>query len=1007
MRRFSVPILVLLFVAGSVFAQSIPTATLSGKVTADGAALPGVTVSVASPQLQGTRTTETTGAGDYILPLLPAGNYTITYELSGMQKVTRKATLSAARTEVVDIDLRPAAVAESITVTAETPMTAAVESTAVTTNFKQDMVEQLPIQRNLESVALLAPGVAGTGPSDNLIISGAMSFDSLYLVNGAVVNENLRGQTHDLFIEDAIQETTVMTGGAISAEYGHFTGGVISAITKSGGNEFSGSYRANVTNESWNGETPLTIDQDDKVNYVHEGTVGGPFFRDRLWFFGAGRFAEDSEVRQTVMGFARAGDQDANGNPLPVGQVITPKTYENVNEEVRLEGKLTGSLFNKHTVVASYLDIAETETNQTGQTIMDLRSLVPERETPNTLLALNYNGTITDRLFVEAQYSKKDFAFLGGGSRFYDNINGTLMLDRARGTRFWSPTFRNTPEGEQRDIEVYTAKATYFLPTSNLGSHELKVGYEDFNEVRWVNNHQQGSDFRVSIPSSIVRGDQIFPVMPGGSTGNQTRIQWTKIFVESLGSDYTTRSVYLNDRWSLNNHWTFNLGLRYDKNDALSGAHTFTISDDSAFSPRLAAHYDIFGNGRFIVNGSYAQYVGRLSEGAANDADPAGRQSSIQWNYQGPSINSNVNAPTSELIPTDKALEMLFNWFFANGGFDRRPFRTTPSIPGVESVLDPDGLESPMVSEYTIGVGSAIGTRGYARADLVYRNWDGFYTSYRDMSTGRVTDSFGTQFDLSIIRSDSQVYEREYTGVQTQFNYRLFNRLQLGGTYTWSRLVGNVTGEDVGSGPLVGAAGEYPEYRQASWNYPTGYLTGDQRHRARIWGSYDLDTPVGDFNFSLLQNFYSGTRSSVDGDIDPRPFVNNPGYLTPPATVTYYFAGGRGNVKGEDIHRTDLAINYKLRLGAIELFLQPEVINLFNNMGAESWDEEVLTAVDCPPTGTLATSCQGTRLQTFNPFTTEPVEGTHYLKGPDFGKPNSEGDYQQSRTFRFSVGIRF
>jgi hypothetical protein len=87
--------------------------------------------------------------------------------------------------------------------------------------------------------------------------------------------------------------------------------------------------------------------------------------------------------------------------------------------------------------------------------------------------------------------------------------------------------------------------------------------------------------------------------------------------------------------------------------------------------------------------------------------------------------------------------------------------------------------------------------------------------------------------------------------------------------------------------------------------------------------------------------------------------------------------------------------------------VQPEVINLFNAQGVESWDEEVLTAVDCPATGTLASGCQGQRLQQFNPFTDNPVEGTHFIKGPDFGKPDSEGDYQQSRTFRVSVGLRF
>lgn len=1007
MKRLLLVVLVALTFSSAALAQSLPSSTITGKVTTDGAGLPGVTVTVASPNLQGSRSTVTSDAGDYIMPLLPPGNYTVTFELSGMQTVTRSMVLTAARNDRLDVALRPA-VSEFITVTAETPMTAAVESTQVSTNFKQDLIEQLPVSRDLEAVTLLSPGVNNKGPGDNIIISGAMSFDSLYLVNGAIVNENLRGQPHDLFIEDAIQETTILTGG-VAAEYGHFTGGVVSSITKSGGNAFSGSVRSSLTNESWVAKTPFTADQEDKINPFYEVTLGGPFLRDRLWFFGAGRFAETKDIRQTRPGLARTGDRDANDVPYAVGAQLPAITYPHSTEETRLEGKLTLALTGKQTVVASYLDIAETETNQTGQTIMDLDSLVKERETPNTFLVANYNGVFTDRIFVEGQYSKKEFAFLGSGSPYFDLIKGTLITDRARGARYWSPTFRVKPEGERRDIEVYTAKGTYFWSTPNIGSHELRVGYEDFNEVRAVNNYQNGSDYRISVPSTIIRGNQIFPRMPGGSTGTLTRIDWLPIFVLSEGSDYSTRSVYLNDRWNLSNRWTFNLGIRYDKNDALSGNQAFKIADDAAFSPRLAAHYDIFGNGRMIFNVSYGHYVGRLAEGAANDGDPAGRTATLSWNYQGPSINNDVNAPTSSLIPTARAIQMIFDWHFANGGTDRRPFRTTPSVPGVSDVLDPNGLESPLVKEWTVGAGSVVGTRGFARADVVYRNWENFYTSFRDMSTGRVTEPrSGAQFDRAIIRSDSKVHNREYTGVQTQFSYRMLDRLNLGGNYTWSRLVGNVTGENSGSGPLVGdAISEYPQYRDQRWSSPTGYLTGDQRHRARVWASYDVPTPVGAFNLSLLESFDSGTRLSVAGSIDSRPYVTNPGYLTPPATVTYFFSD-RGELTADDITRTDLAINYKLKLvRGIELFIQPEIINLFNEQGVEGFDGTVLTRVNCDGSSSQGTDCPAGGLKAFNPFTETPVEGANYIKGPGFGKPDSEDDFQTPRTYRVSLGLRF
>lgn len=993
-RNAAVFLAVLLLLSFNLFAQST-TATLSGKVTADGAPLPGVMVTVSSPQLQGTRTAVTEESGIYNIPLLPPGNYTVSFELAGMQTLNRRAVLTTARTEVVDVDLRPAAVTEAITVTAETPMTAAIESTQVSMNFKQDMIEKLPIARTVREVTLLAPGVNPNGPGGNIIISGAMSFDSLYLVNGAIVNENLRGQPHNLFIEDSIQETTVMTGGAISAEYGHFTGGVVSTLTKSGGNDLKGSFRTNFTNESWAAETPLTVAQEDKVNTTYEGTLGGPFLRDRIWFFGAGRLAETKDVRQTRPGTARTGDQDAAGNPIPVGTPLTPITYPHGTEETRLEGKLTGAITPRHNVIVSYLDVAPVETNQHFSVIMDMASLNAERETPNTLLAVNYNGAITDRFFIEGQYSKKDFAFIGGGARFYDMIKGTLMLDRARGTRFNSPTFKFKPEGEQRDHRLYTVRGTYFWSTSRLGTHDIKLGYEDFLEVRDVNNYQSGSDWRISIPNTIIRGSEIYPRMPGGSTGTLTRIIWTPIFVLSLGSEYAVQSAYLNDRWTLSDRWTFNLGARWDKNDAISGDHSFQIADDHGFSPRLAAHYDLFGNGRLIANASYGKFVGRLAEGVGNDADPAGRNASFQWNYRGPHINNNVNAPTSQLIPTEVALQMMWDWFFANGGTDRRPFRSV-SIPGIDTILDPNGLVSPNLDEWTIGLGGTLGTRGYVRADFIYRDWRDFYASFLNTGTGRASDEFGNQYDRAIVGNDSDTFERTYTGIQTQFNYRLMRKLNVGGTYTWSRLVGNVTGENSGSGPLTGTNTEYPEYREARWNYPTGYLTGDQRHRLRMWGSFDLPTPIGDFNFSLLQSFDSGTRSSVDGSIDPRPYVQNPGYLVPPSSVSYFF-GGRGNVKGEDITQTDLAVNYALRFlgNRVELFIQPEMLNVFNEQGIVGWNEEVLTADD------------DDSLQPFNPFTETPIEGVHYRKGENFGQPSGESSYQTPRTFRVSVGIRF
>ncbi len=86
--------------------------------------------------------------------------------------------------------------------------------------------------------------------SGAITISGAQSYENLYMVNGATIVHNLVGTPYDLFIEDAIQETTTITS-SVSAEFGRFTGGVVNAITKSGGNAFSGSFRTTLTNDDW------------------------------------------------------------------------------------------------------------------------------------------------------------------------------------------------------------------------------------------------------------------------------------------------------------------------------------------------------------------------------------------------------------------------------------------------------------------------------------------------------------------------------------------------------------------------------------------------------------------------------------------------------------------------------------------------------------------------------------------------------------------------------------
>ena len=164
-----------------------------------------------------------------------------------------------------------------MTAEAPTPLT----TTQVGANLKQERWTRWPRPRTIFGVAQLAPGLTRQhAQRGQVTIAGSFAYDNVFLIDGVDINDNLFGSANDLFIEDAIEETQVLTSG-ISAEYGRFGGGVINAVTKRGGNQFSGSFRANFTNPSWRDETPRrgpsrASERQDKTQPVLRGHPGRP-----------------------------------------------------------------------------------------------------------------------------------------------------------------------------------------------------------------------------------------------------------------------------------------------------------------------------------------------------------------------------------------------------------------------------------------------------------------------------------------------------------------------------------------------------------------------------------------------------------------------------------------------------------------------------------------------------------------------------------------------------------
>jgi hypothetical protein len=991
-----------LLVATSAFAQT--TGNLTGTITTAGAPLPGASVTISSPALQGTRTTVTGSNGDYNFAGLPPGRYSVKAELEGMQTITKTVDLRLADSARIDADLKVAAVAEAITVTATTP--SVLETPQVSTSLTREQVEALPIGRTIAQRIQLAPGVNNAGPNNQTIINGAASYDNLYLVNGVVVNDSIRGQPENLFIEDAIQETTLLTAG-VSAEYGRFTGGVVSTLTKSGGNEFSGSFRDNLTNPHWTKVTDfkdpisgaLQPSNANIRNQQYEATLGGFLLRDRLWFFGAGRKFNQSISRVTT---------------------ATNIPYVNQLNNKRYEAKLTGQITSKHSLVGSYLKNDTDETNNVFGNIVDLQSL-SNRSLPNWLEDFHYSGVITNSLLVEAQYSRRYFAFIGGGGPKDDLIYGTMLRDNSTARRFWSPTFCAC-DPKTRNNKDILAKANYFLTTKSMGSHNIAVGVDDFHELRHENNYQTGSNYRMWGDFITVGQQTYFRMLPQ----NPFFVEFTPITQASRTNDVNTQSVFVNDKWDLSNHFSFNIGLRYDKDDAKDQSKN-TVAKDNSTSPRLGIIYDIGGDGRNRVSASYSKYVSHIDSGIADSVAVGGQPGSIYFNYRGPAINP-VGTPTASLVPTAQVIQMVFDWFNSVGGANGYKSIDFIFVPGLTSKLVPGGITSPYMNEINVGYGHQIGANGYVRADAISRRFKNFYTQFTNTTTGQGTSASGSKVDITLNGNTDSELSRKYNGVQVQGAYRLFSRFNLGGNYTYSTLKGNVEGESFNNATIFAGNNNYPEYTKFARNNPTGYLNEDIRHRANLFASYDVPMPWGSLNLGILERYHSGSPFSAVGSVRMLGVVTNPNayYATPPTNVSYYFNGGRGAYRVDNISATDITATYNLpTFSRVNIFLRGDLVNVFNQQGIEFpttalggvVEARVYTRATAPRATLVAgVNKPNTALAQFNPFTDTPKEyhvgddpnaTYNYMLDPTFGQATNKDAYQQPRTYRFAVGVRF
>jgi hypothetical protein len=957
-------------------AQNAQTGTITGRVSAGGEGLPGVTVIFESPAMQGVREVVTQTNGDYISPFLPPGTYSVTFTLEGFRTlIADNVKVSIQQTRRLDAQMVDEAFEGEIEIvgTGETISQNIGAQTTVPLEFQ----EKLAIKRTITQAALLVPGVVSVG--GRISVSGGTTNDNLWLINGVVVNENTSGNPLPLYIEDAVLETTTSTSG-ISAEYGRFQGGVVNMLTKSGGNRFSGSLRADLSNDKWVARTELSPERLDDISTVYEATLGGFILEDALWFFLAARDTSFSENRTT------------NETRLP---------YPYTDKNQRYEAKMTWSITKDHRIVGSYSEIGQKRTNTDYGDILDYASLNPKREDKQTMFSLNYTGVVTETLFLEGLYSRRDYTMgIGAGSPYTDIIRGTLLLDRSSGpppARYHTPTFCSAPEclDTERNNKNWYLKASWFAAGDKWGTHDIVLGVDQFLNYRRSDNHQQGSDFRIYGSATIRLDDPsepggvaIYPVFaPWGDPkfSRDTYYMWNPIFAPPNYTDFKTNSLFVNDSWRLNNHWSFNLGLRYDENDGVDGAGS-KVADDSRLTPRLGAAFDIRGDGGTVINASYSQYTALLPA-IGNVASDAGRPADVSLEYHGPRVNAEayLSGDYSNLVTQDEAIAIWYEWFLANGGTENPPYLMRGWFPGFSPQIL-ESLDSHYATEYSIGITQRLGSSGLLRLDFVYRDYDDFFMYVTE--PGRTVDTgYVGEVDLETLENDERgLHYRTYSGLHSNFQYRLGNRWELGASWTYSAAKGNISGFQSNVG---GYLLRYPEYLEQRWAAPDGRLIVDQPNRLRSWVVWDaISTRRHSLSASVLFIYLTGTNFSKTIEINPRSYVTNPGYITPPKKVDYYL-GPLGSERWDDYTRTDLALNYGFTVGGVQLFAQFDLLNVFNEQAQMGGNTTI------------------NQLQDFNPFTEEPVQGVHWEYGPNYREPTSENDFQSPRTFRLSLGVRF
>jgi outer membrane receptor for ferrienterochelin and colicin len=957
-----------LLALGSVaaLAQGTQTASMAGTVVdASGAPVAGVLVRLTSPALQGTRTYTTDATGKFVVRLLPPGLYTVQLSKDGLEtrKITEQLGIDQNFNPKITMNKVGGAVVEVI---AAAP---AVDKTDVKTasNYRNDTVDLLPNARSMEGVALLTPGVTA-GVGGRVQIRGAMTSGNLYLLDGQNIADNAYNNRGVRTIDDSIEETQVVTG-AMSAEYGDVDGGVINSITRSGGNEFSGSLRWELSNAAWNAVAPLQNRTSINNTLNEEKTLflSGPILKDKLWF-AASYFKTD----QANAGAITVNQQDVY-RLWPTGTNLNSPEglnagYTTTRKEVRRQAKLTWSINQDHTVIASFVNATINDTNR-NYSAAELRSLVPQIST-SEFLNLAWRAAWSGNFTTEVRAGNKKQNLSAGGAANGESPFYTYGV----GGYSNNGIFNNTDGGDQRDNQTLNIKASLFW--SGIGSHQTDFGFDYYQGKRQAKNEQTPTGY-------------IFGVF--GLNLNRREAWGGDVWVYQSGSGSAKNfsyGLYVNDKWSIDQHWNLQLGVRFDKYDAKNEGGTSTAGANG-ISPRLGMKYDLFGDSKHIFGLSFARYNAKVLEGITNSVTSQGNPTEVDYNYVGPT------GPQS----------LTFLQDLSNYDLTTPTYYSDPKL----NVRLSDDLKAPTVDEmqasyaYSFNYG-AMGD-GYVKLTGVYKKWKNLI-DYRVGNEGTVLDPTGNSVYLRVWDNNPDAV-RTYKGLELEGNYNR-NQWSFLGNITWSSLKGNYEGEGTntpgrGEGLNNFNVQDGVTLYDRNWGTPEGYLTGHVPIRMRITANRTYTNALGKTSVGLVYRFDSGSHYS-----DTRAIT--PGLLGGPTlssqfgtSATQYMNQQRGAGVYNAASYLDLAIThdfplFKVAGKDVTAFGKVTIGNVLNHQQLVTFNttyNSVTPTTDIDPGPAVL-------------YPTYPTAvNAPWVRGNSFGKPSSYLSYGTPRTITASAGFRF